>query len=372
MPEGMEEPIALSQGAAYDGSPALAASTSGWLAAWAEEGSMIKVAQVDAAGTASVSTLAEAEPGSIMANASILGRDDGACVVWSESGAAGSSILMKGVGLPIGSLPSLLYRSGGVIEEIDDVTALDVQPGSSRAGIFFRMGVSGESGNYEIFYLPVMDYGATPPSMAGDGTPVRLTHALGFSGHPDAVSLEHGWTVLWDDDREGSSAIYLTNIDFSGGFLSEPAWKITSSPGGAQDPRVACLLDPGLCGIVWVDERYGNFAVFSTLMDAAGGLAGELVLSGESSNAWTPALVSDPVRGQMIAAFSAGTQLNRNRIYLSVFGSDTETAHAPIALQVDSEGSLSPSLAMDGSGRLAAAWIEISPTGMFMQILECR
>jgi hypothetical protein len=375
VPEGTGERMVLSEGASYGRGPALAASASGWQAAWIEQGSMLKVAQVDAAGAITASVLAEPEPDSIMACASILGSGDNAYALWSESDVSGSRILIKRAGLPAGSPPDLLYRSGSMIEEIDDVMAFDVQPASSRAGIFFRMGVSGESGNYEIFYLPVTDYRAVPPLVAGDGAPVRLTHALGFSGHPDAASLEHGWTVLWDDDRDGSSQIYLANIDFSGGFLSAPALKITSSPGGAQDPKIACLLDSGQCGIVWVDERYGNFAVFSTLMDASGGLSAEIMLSGEDANAWTPALVADPARGQMIAAFSSGTQLNRNRIYMSVFGSGTETAHDPIPLQADSEGSLNPSLAPDGSGRLASAWVEIDPLGtarIIMKILECR
>lgn len=373
VPEGVVERIVLSEGAAYVGGPALTASASGWHAAWIEQGTSLKFAAVDSGGTATVDTLATAEAGNIMAGVSILGGDENAHVVWSETGSTGSSILIKRAGASTGSSPALLYQGGGIIEEIDDLSALAAVPASSRAGIFFRMGVSGESGNYEIFYLPVLDFGAVPPVIAGDGTPVRLTHALGFSGHPDAASLEHGWTVLWDDDRDGSSEIYFMTIDFSGGFLS-PARRITSSPGGAQDPKIACLPASGLCGIVWIDERYGNFTIFSTIMDAAGGLAGEVILSQEGSNAWSPALASDPVRDQMISGFSSGTQPNRNQIFLSVFGPDTVAAHDPIPLQAGSEGAVDPSLAVDDSGGLAAAWMEIGPlgnTGTYMTILAC-
>ena len=368
-----EPRVRLGGGGAVSASgPALAASGSGWTAAWIEDARTVHVAAVDGVTPPSPALLHTATEGSVVGNLAVLGG--AGAVVWSETDGSGSRILFKRVADGSGGEAFILHASPVVLEGIGDVAASPAAGSADHAGIFFRMGVGGEGGNYEIFCLPVEDLSASPPRL-GAASPVRLTSALGFSGHPDAADVESGWLVVWDDERNGVKQIYLGAVAPDGTPVTGAPVPVTSSPADAQDPRIACLEDGTGCAVVWTDERYGSFSIFAAAVGTDGRSVGpEVAVSGTDLNAWSPAIAADDARGQFAIVFSAGSAPNENRIHATMIVRNADEAPEAIIIPSESADALDPRASIDDSGRLALVWQDLafgSGASVSLAVLSC-
>jgi hypothetical protein len=370
-----EAPARLGGGGAVSASgPVLAASGSGWTAAWIEDGRTVHVAAVDGVTPPSTGPLHTAPEGAVVGNLAVLGGGGAGAVVWSETDGSGSRILLKRVADGSGGEAFILHASPVVLEGIGDVAAAPAAGSAEKAGIFFRMGVGGEGGNYEIFCLPVEDLSASPPRL-GTASPVRLTSALGFSGHPDAAAVESGWLVVWDDERNGVKQIYLAAVAFDGTPVAGAPVPVTSSPADAQDPRIACLEDGTGCAVVWTDERYGSFSIFAAAVGTDGRSVGpEVAVSGTDLNAWSPAIAADDARGQFAIVFSAGSAPNENRIHAAMIVRGADEAPEATIVPSESADALDPRASIDASGRLALVWQDLtfgSGASVSIAVLSC-
>lgn len=351
----------------------------GWQAAWLENSSTIKFALIDGSGPVGPVDVHGPVPGDrAVGRISILGSGGDFYVVWSEESVGGSEILLKHYEDGSAASADILFSTTDPTQGIHDLTVKNMHESSSRAGIFFTMGVGGDGGNYEVFYLPVLDFTSSPPSFPLDAEPRRLTHFIGFSGHPDAAAIPDRWMVVWDDERDGDREIYLTKINFDGDPQLGAPVKITDYPGDRQEPKIACLPGEDECAIVWTDERYGNFSIFATVTDIGGGVtAPEHAITEAPANAWHPAIAPDAGRGQFFVAYSSSEQPNKNSIYFNVTGSNEGAIFYadPHNIDEESSSSIMPLLSLSDEGLLAIMWQEVVPgsgTSINLKILGCN
>lgn len=351
-----------------------------WQAAWLETDPdnklLIKFAVIDGESDAEPSIVhgpfANEET---IGNLSIIGSAPDFYIVWSETGSGGSRIVLKNTTAGALDHGRVLFSSTDITSEIDDVTAKNAHASNSRAGIFFKMAIGGDSGNFEIFYLPVADF-TVPLPVAGELQ--RLTESIEFSGHPDANAIPEGWMVVWDDERDGDREIYLTKIDLDGSPLLDFPVKVTSSPGDSQEPKIACLGEPAdECAIVWTDERYGNFAIFSTIADLSGRIdSPEISITEPAVNAWYPSIIPDGERGQFSMTYAASARPNYSDIHLNFLSSRSSESIDGRPVEENDAKAIEPLLAAvsGASNKLALIWKEVDLGGssIHYQILACE
>jgi hypothetical protein len=346
-----------------------------WQAAWIENGSMIRFAVIETDGSVVSRDVCEPVlPEAAIGDISILGFGGSYYIVWSETNADGSQILIRA--LEGAGTAEVLYSTLATTGET--VMNMRVRPGyadPSAAGIFFKMGVSTGGEDFEIFYLPVSDFTASPPELPS-GNPGQVDY-LGFSGYPDAAAVPDGWIVVWDDAMEGSREVYLTKLDFAGTVAINPPLKISSYPSDSQEPSIACLVDIDQCAVAWIDKRYGPFIVLGTLVDTNGTvISPEITVTSPPSSAWSHGVIADPGRGQFFVTYSTSSFPNQNHIYYNFLKMGIDTLLEPKLIE-EEEGSNStePRGAMSSEGSLAILWKEVrretAAGSIYLKLLSC-
>ncbi|MFH1438574.1 MAG: putative metal-binding motif-containing protein [Pseudomonadota bacterium] len=306
---------------------------------------------------------------------SIIGSAGSYYVAWVESAPDGDSVRIKRHDTDPAIPPGTLFESDTRIYE----TVIKNLHGSSvSAGLLFRMAADDDSGDFEIYYVPVADFTDDPPEEPA--APTRLTQATGFSGNPDAAPLpDGGWMVVWEDERDGNKEIYLRKIDFEGN--PDPgmrmARRLTDAPVESQEPAIA-RMGTGASeeyAVVWTDGRNGVFEIYSMIVDGGGDqVSPELVHPSPSENAWQAAVIADADRQQYMVAYSAGTFM-RYDIYMTF--TDRETPRGLESRTVrTSEASLTkPVMATNCCDDVVAMlWQEIvrgSSPSIHLEILQC-
>jgi hypothetical protein len=350
----------------------LASFGSTWQAAWLDRTGAIRFADTDGVLPAASSVVQDPDPDMAVGNISILGSEGLFFLVWTEAGPEGSRILMKSVSSSPAAPASIVYAGAGPGAEIDDLAAkVWTGPDTRRAGLFFKMATTEDGANYEIFYLALADFTAAVPP---DLEPVRITTSIGFSGHPDMAAIAAGWLVAWEDERDGNRQIYLTKVDVAGAHLTANAVRITATPGDSQEPRIACLAGNPRCGLVWSDERYGNFAIFGTTLSHEDLVPEpEISLTGADQSAWFPALAPDFDRGQFFVAYSLSDRVNASDIVLNFTAQGLASALDGTYLEQGEIQALEPLLAPNEDGRLAVLWKQVDrgESSLHLKILAC-
>jgi hypothetical protein len=360
---------------------AIAAAAGGWHVAWLDGTPAIRFALTDGTVPVVPSEVYRPAEDTVVGDISIVGPEDDPYLVWSETGPSGNRIMVRAA-LAATAETHVVFSSTGVAQQMGDVVARAADPsgGDRSAGVFFKMAAmdSGESGNFEIFYIPVSDLAAPLDPLSV--TPIRVTSAGEYSGHPDAFGIAQGWIVVWEDEREGIRGIYATLLDFHGNAPSSPpeAVEISSSPADCQDPHVACLASAATCAVSWTDERYGRFAIFSTLLALPAGLAGlergpEIGMTGADTSAWYPALAGDDLRGQFFLAYTVSRSANQSDTLLNFVGQGLEEALEGKSIETSDARSIEPVMAMGPDQLLAVLWKEIEGggTALHLKILGC-
>jgi hypothetical protein len=360
---------------------AIAAAGEGWHVAWLDRTPAIRFALTDGTVPVVPSEVYRPAGDAVVGDISIVGPAAEPYIVWSETGPSGSRIMARAA-LAATEETHVVFSSTGVTQQMGDVVARAPDPanGDRSAGVFFKMAAldSGESGNFEIFYIPVSDLAA--PADPLSVTPIRVTSAGEYSGHPDAFGIAQGWIVVWEDEREGIRGIYATLLDFHGEAPSSPpeAVEISSSPADCQDPHLSCLVSGGACAVSWTDERYGRFAIFTTLLALPAGLEGlergpEIGMTGSETSAWYPALAGDEVRGQFFLAYTVSTGANESDTLLNFAGQGLEEALEGKSIETSDARSIEPVMALSANQRLAVLWKEIEGGGasLHLKILGC-
>ncbi|MFH1438572.1 MAG: putative metal-binding motif-containing protein [Pseudomonadota bacterium] len=85
-----------------------------------------------------------------------------------------------------------IYGPEPSISDID----VAAEPDDGHAGIFFK---SDRTGNFEIHMMR-----ASLPGLVPAGEALRVSRAVGFSGHPSAAAGPEAYGVAWQDDRDGN------------------------------------------------------------------------------------------------------------------------------------------------------------------------
>jgi hypothetical protein len=141
---------------------------------------------------------------------------------------------------------------------------------------------------------------------------------------------------------------------------------------------VACLASAATCAVSWTDERYGRFAIFSTLLALPAGLAGlergpEIGMTGADTSAWYPALAGDDLRGQFFLAYTVSRSANQSDTLLNFVGQGLEEALEGKSIETSDARSIEPVMAMGPDQLLAVLWKEIEGggTALHLKILGC-
>ena len=305
---------------------------------------------------------------------SIIGSAGSYYAVWVESAPDGDSVRIKRHDTGLTIIPRTLFASEERIYE-----AIIMNSGSSiSAGLLFRMAADDDSGDFEIYYLPVADFTGDPPEEPA--APTRLTEATGFSGNPDAAPLpDGGWMVVWEDERDGNKEIYLRKIDFEGN--PDPgmrmARRLTDAPVESQEPVIA-RMGTGASeeyAVVWTDGRNGVFEIYSMIVDGDGDqVSPELVHPSPSENAWQAAVIADADRQQYMVAYSAGTFMQYD-IYMTFTDRETPRGLESRAVRTSEASLTKPVMATNCCDDVVAMlWQEVlrgSSPSIHLEILQC-
>ena len=385
-PEGLELSNPVSSAAAASSHHTIVSLDDNWQAAWLEddgESFTIRFAEIaydvgEKELTVESKDLYKVSGSDVdeiaISDLSIIGSTGSYYVVWVESGPEGDNVRIKRHDVPLSVVPDTLLASETRIHETG---IMNRHGSSSAAGMFFRMAANDDSGDFEIYYLPVADFTnltEEPPP------PARLTEATGFSGHPDAAPLpDGGWMVVWEDERDGNKEIYLRKIDFDGN--PDPglrmARRLTDAPVESQEPSIVRLGtgESEEYAVVWTDGRNGIFEIFSMIVDGDGDqVSHELLHSSPSENAWQAAAIADPDRQQYMVAYSSGTYMQYD-IYMTFLSREATQGLESRTVRTSEASLTKPVMATNCCDDVVAMlWQDVmrgSNPSIHLEILQC-
>jgi hypothetical protein len=343
-----------------------------WQAAWLDKTGSIRFADTNGTLPLTPAEVHTPDPDCVVGSISILGSAGLFFLAWTETCPEESRILLKSASASPTAPAPVVYAASGAGAGIDDLAArVWTGSGTRRAGLFFKMATVEDGANYEIFYIGLADFTASVPTGL---VPVRITTSIGYSGHPDTAAIAAGWLVAWEDERDGNRQIYLRKVDVHGTPLSASAFRVTSTPGDSQEPKIACLPENPRCALLWTDERYGNFAIFGTTLSHEDLMPEpEAALTGPDESAWYPALAPDPDRSQFFAAYALSRQANASDIVLNFTTHGLVSPLEGTFLEEDPIQALEPRLALSAAGRLAVLWKQVDrgESSLHFMILGC-
>ena len=137
-------------------------------------------------------------------------------------------------------------------------------------------------GNWEIYFARIDELG----NRIGDE--VRVTNDPAGSRIPSLAWTGSEYGIAWYDQRDGNNEIYFTILDADGNKPGADV-RVTSQVASSAVPRLVWTGDE--YGVVWYDNRHGNFEVlFATLGPAGNKLSPDLRISNATGLSEWPVL----------------------------------------------------------------------------------
>jgi len=116
-----------------------------------------------------------------------------------------------------------------------------------------------DGNDYEIYFTRMDSSGAEL------GDDLRLTDSVGISSSPHLISVPGGYTLCWDDKRDGNMEIYCGKLDAKGIWTDAPH-RITQTLGSSLFPSVA-FTGAGFA-VAWDDPTCGMYDVYFSALDS--------------------------------------------------------------------------------------------------------
>ncbi|MFH1438571.1 MAG: putative metal-binding motif-containing protein [Pseudomonadota bacterium] len=280
----------------------------------------------------------------IESNESIMGRR-----MWYET-----RLQMDGAALIFGPEPA--------VSDID--TALE--PDGGHAGIFFK---SDRTGNFEIHMIRASLPGLVPAEEA-----LRVSRAVGFSGHPSAAAGPEAYGVAWQDDRDGNMEIYFSTFGFAADGAGNNT-RLTVAPGDSMHPSLTAT--PGGFFLAWMDESSGPLNIFAVALDGDGAPKGYPAAIGYPAGAseYPAALLDSREPGfpdQNMIAYVRRASGEDNKIFLTAAGPDSTSMDKGVELHSAPVNIKHAAVSGEGDSR-AALWAEGDYTEkeLYFTLLEC-
>jgi hypothetical protein len=167
--------------------------------------------------------------------------------------------------------------------------------------------------------------------------------------------------VAWQDSSSGNSAILYSNSSDGGSTFSGPV-QISTGLGPATQPQIAIDRIGGV-NVIWVDQSTGISQVAISRSTDAGVTFSAPIDVTNTRNA--------DINELAITSFEATTYVayeddNRSQVYLTQSQSNLLNFQPPVQVSKANPGNgeaRSPSIVVDGSGRLHMVWIDTSIIG---------
>ena len=264
-------------------------------------------------------------------------------------------------GLEMGDVAAI-HGPEPAISDIDVAPA----PGGGHAGVFFK---SDWTGNFEIH----MKGASLPELVPAEGT-LRVSRAVGFSGHPSAAAGAEAYGVAWQDDRDGNMEIYFATIGFDALSAGNNS-RLTVAPGDSTHPSLTAISEGFF--VAWMDESSRPQNIFAAALDAEGSLMGYPAAIGETSGAKEyPAALLDAREpdypDQNMIAYVQRASGEDNKILLTAAGPGSSAMDRGVELHATPASILSAVVSGEGDVK-AALWIQGDYTEkeLYFTILEC-
>ena len=224
-------------------------------------------------------------------------------------------------------------------------------------GIVHVAWASSANGPRQVLYVSSPDLGFTFTQ------PANLSKSAGEGFAPViAIDNEDAVNLAWQDTGSGSSVIMFSRSTNGGATFSTPK-RVSGGTGDASGPEI-------------VADRFGGLSVAWVQPQASGG--SEIMISRTNDGGQTFSAPSVVTSGRSadfsdLAIFSthnttylAYTDNNADQVFLTQGQSDLLTFSSPIQLShadASKGRAHSPSVAVDGNGRIHAVWIDSSILG---------
>lgn len=184
-------------------------------------------------------------------------------------------------------------------------------------------------------------------------SPKNVSNNADYSFTPQvAVDAAGNISVAWEDDTASNSNILFSRSSDGGATFSSPK-NISNSSGFSTNPRMA-IDAHGNINVVWVDDTPGTPDVmFSHSTDGGATFSTPVNLSNDPAYSNSAQLAVDSL-GNIHVVWESDT------VSLGIlFSHSTDggvTFSAPLTLSTNTNGSLSPQLALDLSGNVNVVW----------------
>jgi hypothetical protein len=216
---------------------------------------------------------------------------------------------------------------------------------------------SSPNGPRQVLYVSSADLGITFRQ------PVNVSRSTG-EGFAPVIAIDNSDAVnlAWQDTRSGSNAIMFSRSTDSGATFSNPK-QLSGSTSDASGPEIVVDHSGGL-SVVWIEPQTAGGSRIMISRTSDGGQtfsAPSVVTSGASADFADLAIFS--ARSTIYVAY---TDNNAEQVFLTQGQSSTLGFSSPIQLSHSdtSKGRAhSPSVVVDGNGRIHAVWIDSSILG---------
>jgi len=205
-------------------------------------------------------------------------------------------------------------------------------------------------GNYEIYFARLNASGVK------QGADVRITNDAENSVAQESGSLawsgnEYG--VAWTDDRDGNTEVYFARISSAGVKLGADL-RVTSDANSSDYPKIAW--SGSGYGVVWEDNRDGNYEVYFARISSAGVKQGaDVRLTSATGLSVSPSVTWGG--GEWGVAWYDARDAGGYETYFTRVNTSGAEVGADVRLTYATGSSLYPDLAWTGS-EYAIAWYE--------------
>jgi hypothetical protein len=213
------------------------------------------------------------------------------------------------------------------------------------------------NGPRQVVFIRSTDQGLT------FSQPVNVSRSAGEGFDPAiAIGDDDSVNIAWEDTQSGTGELFFTRSTDSGASFSSPK-KISAGLGEASDPEIA-IDRQSRTSVAWVEAQPegGTRIMISRTADGGQAFSAPVVVtSGPEAEFEYIAMVT---RGNAI--YLAFTDDDAEQVFLTQSQGDGLRFSPPLQLSHadTSKGhAKSPSIAVDGNGRIHAVWIDTSILG---------